>query len=169
MAILSLEGAEQKRTSGTLTRSLDVARPAEAAFALICEIEKWPVWLSFLKSARRIDSGPIGLESEVALRSAIPGEPEEFYEVDRFLSGHMISFVGVYSIRRRIDFRVEEKSASCRVVVRIDYPAYGGVLGTLYDRITSRRRLEAALGDSLIHFKGLVEFASAKDELLEDF
>jgi uncharacterized membrane protein len=154
---------------GTLVRSVEVSTSAETAFALLCEVEKWPVWLSFLKSARRLDAGPLGVGSEVALRSAIPGEDEQLYEVDRFLSGHAISLVGAYSIRRRLDFRVEGKSASVRVVVRVDYPSYGGVLGAIFDRMTARRRLEAALTDSLVHFKGLVEFGGAKDAVLEDF
>jgi uncharacterized membrane protein len=79
MALLTVDAAERPRLSGTLVRSLEIARPAENAFALICEVEKWPVWLSFLKSARRLDSGPIGLGSEVALRGAIPGEAEQLY------------------------------------------------------------------------------------------
>lgn len=136
---------------------------------MLCEVEKWPVWLSFLRSARRLDSGEFGLGSEVAIRSAIPGDEEEVYEVDRFLDGHLVSLVGAFSIRRRIDFRIESKSSRLKIVARIDYPAYGGVIGALLDRITARRRLDAALGDSLIHFKGLVEFKTGEGEALLDF
>ena len=108
-------------------RSLDLATSPEAAFALICEVEKWPVWLSFLRSARVVDgAGPLRPGSEVALRSAIPGEEEELYEVDRFLEGHVVSLVGAYSVRRRIDFRIERKTDRSKIVVRVDYPAYGG-------------------------------------------
>ena len=145
------------------------AAPAPAAFQIICEVEKWPVWLSFLRSARRLDAGEFGLGSEVAIRSAIPGDEEEVYEVDRFLDGHLVSLVGAFSIRRRIDFRIESKSSRLKIVARIDYPAYGGVIGALLDRITARRRLDAALGDSLIHFKGLVEFKTGEGEALLDF
>ncbi|MBV9646394.1 MAG: SRPBCC family protein [Candidatus Eremiobacteraeota bacterium] len=168
MAVVSLERTDVARL-GALARSLDVATPAHETFARICEVEKWPVWLSFVKSARRLDTGPIELGSEVALRGAIPGEPEELYEVDRFLNGHIMSLVGAYSIRRRIDFRVEGKSNSSRVVVRVDYPAYGGVIGTLVDRMTVRPRLDAALADSLVHFKGLVEFGNNEEGVLQDF
>ncbi len=136
---------------------------------MLCEVEKWPVWLSFLRSARRLDAGEFGLGSEVAIRSAIPGDEEEVYEVDRFLDGHLVSLVGAFSIRRRIDFRIESKSSRLKIVARIDYPAYGGVIGALLDRITARRRLDAALGDSLIHFKGLVEFKTGEGEALLDF
>ena len=140
---------------GALVRTIDVATSADVAFALLCEVEKWPVWLSFLRSVRRVGTAPLGLGSEVELRSSIPGDEEQLFEVDRYIQGHAISLVGAYSIRRRIDVRVEAKSSVVRVTVRIDYP---------------RRKLEAALGDSLLHFKGLVEYGGtgSKDALLED-
>src|SRR5579884_4482913 len=153
-----------------LHRSQDVASPARTAFDLICEVEKWPVWLSFLRSARRVDpSEPIALGSEVAIRSNLPGEDEELFEVDRFIPGHQLSLVGAFSVRRRIDIRIEQKSERSKVVLRVDYPTYGGVLGHLFDRLTRRRKLEVALSDSLIHFKGLCEFDRDPDAVLVDF
>jgi uncharacterized membrane protein len=153
-----------------LHRSQDVASPARTAFDLACEVEKWPVWLSFLRSARRVEPGePIALGSEVAIRSNLPGEDEELFEVDRFIPGHQLSLVGAYSVRRRIDIRIEQKSARSKLVVRVDYPTYGGVLGALVDRFTRRRKLDLALNDSLIHFKGLCEFDQSPDAILDDF
>ena len=96
--------------------------------------------------------------SEVAIRSNLPGDEEELFEVDRFIPGHQLSLVGAYSCRRRIDIRIEQKSERSKLVVRVDYPTYGGVLGALVDRLTRRRKLDIALNDSLIHFKGLCEF-----------
>ena len=153
-----------------LHRSQDVASPARTAFDLVCEVEKWPVWLSFLRSARRVDPlDPIGLGSEIAIRSNIPGQDEELFEVDRFIPGHQLSLVGAFSVRRRIDIRIEQKSERSKLVVRVDYPTYGGFLGALFDRLTRRRRLDIALNDSLIHFKGLCEFDRTPDALLDDF
>src|ERR1700753_1004417 len=92
-------------------RAQDVASPATTAFARVCEVEKWPVWLSFLRSARRVDpDAPFAACSAVAIRSQIPGEDEELFEVDRFIPGHQLSLVGAFSCRRRIDFRIEQKS-----------------------------------------------------------
>ncbi len=160
----------ERPSPNALSGSQDLSSSPEAAFALVCEVEKWPVWLSFLRSARRIETGPLGLGSEVVLRGAIPGAEDELYEVDQFLEGHVVSLVGAFSIRRRIDFRVERKSTRSKLLVRVDYPAYGGALGALIDRMTVRRRLESALADSLVHFKGLVEFnGRTDDELLSDF
>ena len=153
-----------------LHRSQDIASPARTAFDLACEVEKWPVWLSFIRSARRADpNAPLGLGSEVALRSNVPGDDEQLFEVDRFIPGHQLSLVGAFSVRRRIDIRVEQKSERSRLVVRVDYPTYGGFLGKIIDRLTRRRKLDAALTDALIHFKGLCEYDREPDALLVDF
>ena len=153
-----------------LHRCQDVASPARTAFDLVCEVEKWPVWLSFLRSARRVEPAePIGLGSEVAIRSNMPGEDEELFEVDRFIPGHQLSLVGAFSVRRRIDIRIEQKSERSKLVVRVDYPTYGGMLGALVDRLTRRRKLDIALNDSLIHFKGLCEFDQTPGSILDDF
>jgi uncharacterized membrane protein len=156
--------------SRLIHRSQDVATPAATAFALICEVEKWPVWLSFFRSARRVDENrPLAVGSEIAIRSAIPGEEEELFEIDGYMDGHMLSLVGAYSVRRRFDFRVERKTERSKIVVRIDYPTYGGVIGALIDRFTSRRKLDIALADALVHFKGLAEYECNPGALLADF
>jgi hypothetical protein len=168
--MLASYGRAERLSTRALTCSQDLGSSAAAAFSLVCEVEKWPVWLSFAKTARRVSGEPLALGSEVALRGAIPGEDEQLYEVDQFLDGHIVSLVGAFSVRRRIDFRIEGKRDRSKIVVRVDYPAYGGVLGALIDRMTARRRLDRALEDSLVHFKGLVEFTgTAPDELLADF
>jgi hypothetical protein len=150
-------------------RAQDVASPAATAFARVCEIEKWPVWLSFLRSARLTEPHlPIGEGSEVAIRSNLPGDDEELFEVDRFIDGYHVSLVGAFSCRRRLDFRIEQKSERSKIVVRVDYPTYGGIFGALVDRFTRRRKLDLALGNSLLHFKGLVEF-EREDGILADF
>jgi uncharacterized membrane protein len=138
--------------------SLDVESPAEDAFALVCAVEKWPVWLSFLRSASLAGGFPLALGSDVIVRSTLPGEPEQHYEVDAFITNYHLSLVGAYSVRRRLDFRVENRSSRSRLHVRLTYPAYHGRFGELMDRWRHGRRLSAALDDALVHFKGLVEY-----------
>lgn len=163
-------GGLDRPAARALHRSQDVASPAPTAFDLLCEVEKWPVWLSFVRSVRRVDpSEPIGPGSEVAIRAALPGEDEELYEVDRYIPGHQLSLVGAYSIRRRIDLRVEAKSDRSKVVVRFDYPTYGGWIGALVDRLTRRRKIDVALNDALVHFKGLCEYDRGETGAIEDF
>lgn len=138
--------------------SLDLDCSAEEAFELLCAVEKWPVWLSFLRSASRVDSRPLTLGSEVAIRSWLPGEEEQLFEVDDFISNYRLSLVGAFSLRRRLDFRIERRTSRSRLNVRLAYPAYHGRLGGLLDRWQRGRRLSSALDDSLVHFKGLVEY-----------
>ena len=153
-----------------LMQAVDLQSSPEEAFALLCEVEKWPVWLSFLRSVRLADPGtPVGPGSEVIVRSSIPGKTEELYEVDQFISSYRLSLVGAYSVRRRIDFRIERKTTRSKMAIRLDYPAYGGWFAALMDRVTARRKLSGALEDSLEHFKGLVEYRQAPDALLADF
>jgi hypothetical protein len=139
--------------------SLDLDCSAEEAFALLCAVEKWPVWLSFVRSARRADSdGELRVGSEVVIRSWLPGDEEEFYEIDGLIGNYRLSLVGAYSLRRRLEFRIERRTTSSRLHVRLAYPAYHGRLGTFFDRWQHGRRVASALDDSLVHFKGLVEF-----------
>ncbi len=157
MAIVSDPDANLGRRP--LYASLDVDSTAEEAFALLCAVEKWPVWLSFLRSARLATGDtPIGVGSEVVVRSSLPGEEEQLYEVDAFMSNYHLSLVGAYSVRRRLDFRIERRTTRSRVHVRLTYPAYHGRLGALMDTWRHGRRLAAALNEALVHFKGLVEY-----------
>jgi len=148
-----------------LNQSVDLAVPAKTAFEFLSSVEKWPVWLSFLRSVRRVERDvPLALGSEVTIRSTIPGEEEELFEVDRFVDGYILSLVGAFCVRRRIEVRVEGKTARSKLVVRLDYPTYGGAFSMLVDRLTVRRRLESQLADSLLHFKGLVEYEGDPSE-----
>lgn len=157
--------------SRLLTASVDVQTAADAAFALLCCVEKWPVWLGFLRSAERLLPGsPLEIGTEVRLRSAIPGQEEQLFEVDHFITNHQLSLVGAYSVRRRLDFRIERKTARCKLHARLEYPAYGGRLGAAYDAVRAGRKLATQLEESLVHFKHLAEYNhTEKDELLADF
>jgi hypothetical protein len=143
----------------SLSASLDVESSAEEAFTLLCAVEKWPVWLSFVRSARLQNAASIGVGSEVVLRSLLPGEEEELYEVDAFIANYHLSLVGAYSLRRQLDFRVERRTARSKIHVRLAYPAYHGRVGALLDRWQRGRKLAVALDDALVHFKGLVEYS----------
>ena len=140
--------------------SLDIDTPVEDAFALLCAVEKWPVWLPFLRSATLADpASPLSTGTEIVVRSSLPGDEEQRFEVDQFISNFHLSLVGMYSVRRRLDFRIERKTSRAKLHVKLSYPAYGGRLGALMDAWKHGRRLERGLDDALVHFKGMVELA----------
>ena len=153
----------------THSASLDLDCTAEEAFALLCAVEKWPVWLSFLRSARRAGVGrDLSIGSEVAIRSWLPGDEEELYEVEGLIENYRLALVGAYSVRRRLEFRIERRTTCSKLQVRLAYPAYHGRFGTFLDRWQRGRRVANALDDSLVHFKGLVEY-KRDDPILADF
>lgn len=140
--------------------SLDVESPVEDVFALLCAVEKWPVWLPFLRSASLADpASPLIVGSEVIVRSSLPGETEQRFEVDQLIANYHLSLVGVYSLRRRLDFRIEQKTSRSKVHVKLSYPAYGGRVGVMIDAWKHGRRLEQGLDEALVHFKGMLELA----------
>lgn len=140
--------------------SLDIESPVEDAFALLCAVEKWPVWLPFLRSATLADpASPLAMGTEIIVRSSLPGDEEQRFEVDQFISNFHLSLVGMYSVRRRLDFRIERKTSRAKLRVLLNYPAYGGRLGLMMDAWKHGRRLERGLDDALVHFKGMVELA----------
>jgi uncharacterized membrane protein len=176
MAILrpsttSGQAAVSRPGTRLLSAAVDVQTAAETAFTLLCAVEKWPVWLSFLRSAELLDpAAPFGMGTEIRLRSMLPGEDEQLFEIDHFITNHQLSLVGAYSIRRRLDFRLERKTTRCKLHARLEYPAYGGRLGMLKDAIGVSRKLGTQLEESLMHFKHLAEYKHVeKDELLADF
>jgi uncharacterized membrane protein len=152
----------------SFSASLDIDTDAEDAFALLCSVEKWPVWLSFLRSAKLVEpSSPLGLGSEVLIRSTLPGEEEQLYEVDQYIANYHLSLVGAFSVRRQLDFRIERKTSRSKLHVKLTYPAYHGRLGAMMDQWKHGRKLDRALDDALTHFKGLVEYRR-DDGLLAD-
>ena len=138
--------------------SLELNTSVEQAFSLLREVEKWPVWLSFLRSARRQHDEPLTIGSEVIVRSWLPGEAEQLFEVDALIPNYRLSLVGAFSLRRRLDFRIEQRSTCAKLHLQVTYPAYHGRVGGMLDRWQRGRRLCTALDDSLLHFKGLVEY-----------
>ncbi|HET9030041.1 MAG TPA: hypothetical protein VFN49_07685 [Candidatus Aquilonibacter sp.] len=171
MAIMtdSLATGRSVPTPRSYSASLDIDSPVEDAFALLCAVEKWPVWLSCIRSANAVEpAAPLALGSEVLIRSTLPGDEEQLYEVDQFIANYHLSLVGAYSVRRRIDFRIERKTSRARIHVKLTYPAYGGRVGSLVDSWRNGRKLERILDDALVHFKGLVEYRTS-DAALGDF
>ncbi|MBV9270724.1 MAG: hypothetical protein JO165_06495 [Candidatus Eremiobacteraeota bacterium] len=169
MAILS-DAFSRPHGTRSLSAALDLQSSPEDAFALVCAVEKWPVWASFIRSAElRGSSAPLAPGSEVLVRSTIPGELEQLFEVDVYMANHHLSLVGAYSLRRRLDFRIERKTSRSKLHVRIDYPTYGGKFGAASDALGTGRKLGSLLEESLIHFRGLVEFQNHQGAVLDDF
>lgn len=138
------------------TEDLNVS--ADIAFSRICSIQTWPVWLSFVKRAELEDrASRLTHDSDIILSSDLSDGQEEVFEVEELIEPYLLTLVGAFSCRRRIQFRVETKDSISRVIVKIALPAYGGIVRRYTDGFMFRRKLHASLTQSLQTFKGLVE------------
>jgi hypothetical protein len=153
-----LIGCRSPSGMAILSASLEILSPVEDAFSLLCAVEKWPAWLSFVRSASPVNPrSRLAVGSEVIIRSSIPGEEEQIYEVDQLITNYHLSLVGAYSMRRRLDFRLERKTTRAKLHVKLAYPAYHGRIGEVIDHLRAGRKLDRLLDDALLHFKGMVE------------
>ena len=151
--------------------SLDLDCSAEDAFALLCAVEKWPVWLSFsaqraTRGVRwRIDARQRSRHSFVASRR----RRRSSYEVDGLIANYRLSLVGAYSLRRRFEFRIERRTTS-RAASTCGWPIPPITDGSGRFSIAGNAAAgsQAPLDDSLVHFKGLVEY-NRDDAVLADF
>jgi hypothetical protein len=141
-----------------LVASENLSVSAEIAFSRICSIQTWPVWLSFVRRAE-FDGYPglLTQASDIVLASDLSAGMEEVFEVEELIEPYLLTLVGAFSCRRRIQFRVDRKDDVSRLTVRIAYSRQGGLLQGFVARFLSRRKLNGLLAQSLQTFKSLVE------------
>jgi uncharacterized membrane protein len=153
MAIMSDSRPGQRSFSAFL----DIESEAEEIFALLCAVEKWPAWLSFVRCAELTDANsPLAVGSEIVIRSTLSAE-EQLYEVEQLIPNYLLSLVGAYSVRKRLELRIERKTTRARVHIRLAYPAYHGAVGSIVDRLRTARKVDRMLDEALVHLKGMVE------------
>jgi hypothetical protein len=149
---------KQPGMAANLVVSEDVDVSPDVAFARLCAVETWPVWFSIVKRAQMHATNlPLLVGQDVSLWSELNNGREEVYEVEDLISPSTLTFVGAFSCRRRIDFRIERRGEFSRIVICLTYPIYGGIFAKSLDRITLQRRILSALSHSLETLKGLVE------------
>jgi carbon monoxide dehydrogenase subunit G len=77
------QGAPARARADTLTgviqleESIEVARPADAVYAVLATVERYPDWLPGVTAAEQTSPGPVGEGTTFRLRLAGPGGPLE--------------------------------------------------------------------------------------------
>jgi hypothetical protein len=136
----------------------DIRAPAEAVFAYVCDLDRWPAWFGPIVSAVCEDRGPLGVGVRVGLCLADGRRRrQENFEVTRFIRHAFLSLEAAYSAARRIDFRVERRGGWTRLGCAVGYPVFGGALPALYHQAVGRRRLRRSLHESLVRIRHIIE------------
>lgn len=142
----------------TVSCQSDIRAPAEAVFASVCDLERWPAWFGPVVSAVCEDARPLGVGARVCLCLADGRRRrQEEFEVTRFIRNAFLSLEAAYSAARRIDFRVERRGSSTRLGCMVGYPVFGGAVPALYHHAVGRRRLRRAVHESLVRIRHIIE------------
>ena len=141
--------------------SIEVGLPADAVFAFVADLARWPVWLSFVVCAQQHGEPQpralaAGQEIDVCVQRGKRRSCEQF-EVANFVTGAFVCLEGSLSASRRIEFRLEQRRKDTRVHARVGYPVFGGALGWLRDGLFTRRALLKQLRRSLAELKSALE------------
>lgn len=136
----------------------DVDVPVARVFDFVTDVSRWPVWMPAVVNAQQPESLPLAVDEELLVcMHAGRRRWQETFEVKRLVRNAFLSFEGLYSAARRIDFRFEQRGEQTRVACVIGYPLFGGVIARAIDAISRRRRVRRDLHDSLVRLKGLLE------------
>lgn len=142
---------------------VDIKAPADQVFAYVNDLGRWPMWFACVVSAQQPQDQPLDLETEVRVcLHAGRRRWQESFEVTRFIRNAFLSFEGLLSAARRIDFRFERRGQLTRLSCAIGYPVFGGLVPIALDALFRRPRVQRELRDSLVHLKNLLEEATTQ-------
>lgn len=149
------------------SKSVDVELPVGRVFGFVADIERWPVWLSFVVSAQQRAAPPQRRIEPAQRKLAVDEEIQicmqrgkrrwhETFDVIRFVPNAFVWLEGSLSASRRIEFRFEQRRDGTRVHCAVGYPVFG-LAGRLSDALFTRRGVSHDLHHSMMHLKTVLE------------
>ena len=128
-----------------LARTVSIAAPPEAVWAVLADLERWPEWTASMRKVEPLDSPPFRIGARV--RISQPRAPRQIWTISDLQEGRTFSWearsLGVRSIAGHAVERVGEGS---EVTVSIRQSGVGAhLLGLWLRRVTARYlEIEAA-------------------------
>jgi uncharacterized protein YndB with AHSA1/START domain len=131
--------------SVVVQRSIDIDAPAEAVWAVISDVERWPEWTASMSSVRRSRTGPLAVGEKVVVRQ--PRLPRLTYTVTRVDDGRSFTWEAGNAASRGVGEHVltPRVSGGCTATLRLTQRGpVAPLVGVLLDGITRRYlRMEA--------------------------
>lgn len=119
--------------------SVDVDAAPEQVWAVLADVERWPSWTPTMTSVRRLDVGPVGMDSASEVRQ--PKLPRNVWRVTRFEPGRRFEWAAsAPGVTTRADHRIEPLAGDrSRVTLEIKSTgALAGVFRLLLGSLTRR-------------------------------
>ena len=113
-------------------RSIDIDAPADVAWAVMSDGERWPEWTASVTSVKRLDKGPLRIGSRALIRQ--PRFPPAVWTVTTLEPGRRFVWKsGMPGMWVYGDHSVEETASGTRATLRL---SYDGALARLMGRLT---------------------------------
>jgi uncharacterized membrane protein len=119
--------------------SIEVAAPAEQAFDVYFDVERWPLWTPTVTSVERLDQGPLRIGARTRVRQ--PRLPKAVWEVTDIAPGRSFTWVATGPGIRTTGYHEAEPTGDgrCRITARLIQDGWlGAVVGRLTRRLTDR-------------------------------
>lgn len=133
----------------------DVAAPAERAWQVMSDVERWPEWTPSVTGVRRLDQGPLVVGSRAVIRQ--PGFPPALWKVTAIEPGRSFTWASTGPGFRAVGHHVVEPTAAgSRATLTL---ALEGLLGGVWGRLT-RNVTERYIGQEARGLKARSEDAA---------
>ena len=110
-----------------IERRFAIAAPAETAWRILIDVERWPEWSKSIRSAERIDEGPLRLGSQA--RMDVAGTRPSTLTVTEITEGRSFTWEstqgGVTAVMRHA---IEPRESGCELVLSVEAR---GIVGAL--------------------------------------
>ena len=118
--------------------STDIDAPAERAWQVMSDTERWHEWTPSVTSVRRLGDAPFAVGSRVMIRQ--PKFPPALWKLTAIEPGRSFTWVSVApGLRVVAHHQVEPTAAGSRATLSLDLQGlFGGVFGRMTKDITER-------------------------------
>jgi uncharacterized protein YndB with AHSA1/START domain len=131
--------------SVVVQRSIDIEAPAEAVWAVISDVERWPEWTASMSSVQRTRTGPLTIGEQVVVRQ--PRLPTLTYTVTAVDDGRSFTWEAGNAASRGVGEHVltPRVAGGCTATLRLTQRGpVAPLVGALLDGLTRRYlRMEA--------------------------
>lgn len=113
-------------------KTLDIAAPAQAVFAVLEDVERWPTWTVTMLNVKRTDSGALKVGSSARVQQ--PKLKSALWTVSALEPGRNFTW-GTRSLGLRMDAAhlVESTESGCRVTLSFEVSGWlKGLVTRLY-------------------------------------
>ncbi len=119
-----------------VTRS--IAAPAETAWRIVADVERWPEWTPTITSVERRGNGELGVGARLRIRQ--PKLAPATWTITEWRPGRGFTWVARSPLFRIVaDHEVRTEARGSSVELRVRFEGFlGGLVGRIYGGITER-------------------------------